>query len=377
MTTLEVTANRLSQATFYLDVFGACDEVPSKQLQHIKSVFRRLAKIVHPDLYGDADEKKVASAAFTQLQKLLEDAERAVKEGAYGQPLLYASAKTRKGHHSLIHYVGSGDLCRLYATTSKVDGAELATVTKIAKQPKDKDLLQVEADVLRLFRKDGTDSSFHPFVPELVDSFVFSEKSKPRRQANVLVKLEGLQNLEQLLTNFPEGLDPLHMAWIWRRILFALGFVHEQGVVHGALVPNHIMIQPEQHGVVLVDWCYASKLPQDEEEFPPIEAVIGAYRDWYPEEVLAKQAPSSATDIDMAARCMVYAMGGNPLTGNLPERVPRRFRAFFKGCLLQKQSKRPQNAVQLLKEFDWLLEDMGKPYFPRKFQPLAIPTGVA
>lgn len=138
------------------------------------------------------------------------------------------------------------------------------------------------------------------------------------------------------------------------------------------------MIWPEEHGVVLVDWCYASLADDDHSEFGPIKAIVAKRRDWYPQEVLAKRAPSPATDIAMAARCMVQLLGGDPLTGVCPAAsVPRGFQAFFQGCLGQSQRSRPDDAFKLIEEFDAMLERLGAPFWPRTFRIFVMPLGVA
>ena len=53
------------------------------------------------------------------------------------------------------------------------------------------------------------------------------------------------------------GVDPRDAAWMWRRLLVALGFAHRAGVLHGAVLPEHVLIHPGEHGLVLVDWCYS------------------------------------------------------------------------------------------------------------------------
>jgi hypothetical protein len=269
--------------------------------------------------------------------------------------------------------VDSGDLCDVFAAKTVKNG-EKPTVCKVAKCQKDSDLLQAEAAALKRLRGPGSDPSLHPYVPELFDSFMYAEKGKPRRAANVIGKLDGFYSLEQVKQAFPYGLNPLDMAWMWRRLLVALGYAHHHQVVHGAVLPMHVMILPDQHGLVLIDWCYASL--GDDVLQPPIKAICDQFKDWYPKEVLDKEVPSPATDIIMAARTMIYLMGGDPLTGNLPEhRVARPMRAFFRGCLQEKQAMRPDDAWELLREFDDLLEYMGPPYFPRRFRPFAMPSG--
>jgi hypothetical protein len=136
------------------------------------------------------------------------------------------------------------------------------------------------------------------------------------------------------------------------------------------------MILPQKHGLVLVDWCYASAKADD--TYPAIKALVSSHRDWYPSEVFDRKSPGPETDIMMAARCMVYLLGGDPATGNLPAgKTPRPLRAFLKGCMQQVPALRPDDAWSLLGEFDELLERMGPPYHPRRFRPFSMPSGMA
>src|SRR5664279_3242292 len=112
---------------------------------------------------------------------------------------------------------------------------------------------------------------------------MYVQPGKPRRPANALARLEGFYSLAQLIQMFPSGIDPLHVAWMWRRVLVAIAHGHDNNVVHGAVVPEHIMILPEQHGVVLADWCYAS-IREPGEIFQQILAIVPARKDFYPEE---------------------------------------------------------------------------------------------
>lgn len=368
-TQLAQTATRVLRASSYQDLFG-----DARTTDHLKKRYRGFAKVLHPDLYAGVPEKRLANEAFTRLIELHRLAEQALNPGVADDSIL--SIATRWGQHGFDKLMGGGDLCDLYEASSVRKGsAQLATIAKVARQSGDKDLLQAEATAIKKLRGAGSDPRRHPFIPELVDSFAYGERGKPTRQVNVLVRLEGFYNLEQVRRAFPAGLPVLDMAWIWRRMLLVLGYAHRQGLVHGAVLPSHVMILPEQHGLVMVDWCYS--VQQTDGAFPPIQAIVKSYRDWYPEEVLAKQLPSAATDIAMAARCMIWLMGGNPVTGSFSGgTVPTPFRAFFKGCLSPRQVARPSDAWELLQEFDELLERLGGPYYPRRFRPFSMPTGM-
>ena len=79
----------------------------------------------------------------------------------------------------------------------------------------------------------------------------------------------------------------------------ALGWAHRAGVVHGAVLPEHVLIHPGEHGLVLVDWCYSRRRPAQ----TAARAGRPAPRR-YPPEVPAAARPPPATDIYLATgRC--------------------------------------------------------------------------
>lgn len=229
-----------------------------------------------------------------------------------------------------------------------------------------------EIAALKLIHKSPDDVNYGVFIPELVDHFKIKDGSL--RQAVVTPFLDGFYSVLQIHGRYLKGISTLDAIWMWRRLLFALGFAHDQGVIHGAVLPQNIMIHPGFHGLVLVDWCYCS-MKQDN-QYLPIKVIVADNKDWYPQEVIEKLSPSVATDIILAARTMIYVMGGDPVRGNLPDSIPRPIRAFFKGCLIKNQIMRPYNAWLLLQEFDELLEEMGAPYYPRRFHEFTMPNGV-
>lgn len=353
----------------YWDIFGGeADSVVSIDMKHY---YRRMAHVLQPHQYA-GKSKVMAERAYQRLNEFFAEAEQANEGDRYGEPAHLAVITTRRGEHTILRELGTGDLCTTYVAESVLTTTK-ATFCKVAKREADKDLLLTEAKVLKHLRDDSTDPTLRPFAPELLDSFVYTSAGNPRRAANVLVLLDGFYNLEQVRQAYPSGLDPLHAVWIWRRLLVAIGHAHDNHVVHGAVLPGHVMIHPEMHGLVLVDWCYASSGDSDAQ--PAIKAVVEAYRDWYPAEVLAKQEPGPGTDIAMAARTMIWLLGGDPVLAALPRTIPRQLRAFLRGCLQKNLAMRPDDAWRLLAEFDELLEEMGSPYYPRRFRPFTMPTG--
>ena len=118
------------------------------------------------------------------------------------------------------------------------------------------------------------------------------------------------------------------------RLLVAIGFAHRAGVIHAAVVPDHVLIHPAEHGLVLIDWCYAITEPDE-----PVAAVPARYADWYPPEVRRRQPPGQDLDLWLAARCLTDLMG---------DQAPLLAGCLRPGCLLPSPQARPRDAWRLL-----------------------------
>ncbi|MCD0451066.1 molecular chaperone DnaJ [Actinocorallia sp. API 0066] len=307
------------------DVFGS-DPAEARRVYH------RLARALHPDTGADPD-------GFTRLTE---------RWRAYrGTTVL----RTRKAAYQVGARIARGDIADLYAVRAP-DGDALL---KMPRDPADGDLVEREAVALRQLAADG-DPRFLPYVPRLIERVRYQGRS-----ASVQSRCAGFRTLAEVRAARPDGLDPRDAAWMWRRLLVALGFAHRAGVLHGAVLPEHVMIHPEAHGLVLVGWgqsvpgCYADTDPSGR-----VPLLVEARASFYPPEVPARERAVEATDLFMATRVMTYLMG--PLT-------PAPLRAFARGCTLASPRRRPSDAWRLLAELDDLLERL---YGPRTFRPFAL-----
>ncbi|MET7423211.1 serine/threonine protein kinase [Dactylosporangium sp. NPDC005555] len=288
--------------------------------------YRRLARLTHPDTAGPQ-----GAAAFARLSELWHNR---------------GTIRSAEGVYSTAALAFEGDLANLYA----VPEGHL----KLVRDPACNDLMAREATALRQLADRG-DPRYLPYVPRLVDSFRHQEGTARRRGNVIATSAKGLHSLAEVARLRPNGLDPRDAAWMWRRLLAALGLAHRAGVVHGAIVPEHVLIQPDDHGVVLVDWCYSVSEPGDR-----IPAIVPHRRDHYPAEVLDRETPGPYTDLAMAARVMADLMG---------DRAPQALRRFADGCRLSSPRQRPDDAWKLLGELDDLLHRL---YGPRKFRPFVL-----
>lgn len=156
---------------------------------------------------------------------------------------------------------------------------------------------------------------------------------------------------------YQEGLDGRHVGWIFNRTLEILGFIHQQQTIHAAILPQHLILNVQTHGLQLVDWTHAKRRGKPIGYFDP------AYQHWYPIEA-ARELALPAFDIYMAAKCAVFAAGADPRTNLVPCHLPKPMRNFLRSCLLESVRMRPTDAWQLHDEFRDLLEDVyGSPKF--------------
>ena len=360
-------AQRLVQAASPEDIFGEIPGDKDEKLAGLKAIYRRLVKVAHPDLYLDREDQCLAQTAFNRLNQWLAGAEEKLKAGIYG---LYAGQDSIIIQHTYT-YVLNGSFTETqaynhYPCLFQRNGRARSGFLKIARCPQDNDLAQNEAHVLEILRTGKASRRYGPYLPRLVDSFIYSQGGVDHH-VNAFERGERWFSLDAVRQAYPGGIDPKDMAWMFRRVLVALGFLHLNGIIHGAVLPTNIAILPEEHGVMLEEYSFAVGAPDSGEDH--IAFIDPDYQAWYPLEVQRHEPPLPGTDIGMAARCMMYIMGADPLGNVWPENVPAFLRSFFKGCTLPGKRARPQDAWALKEEFDRTLEQH---WGERKFHPFTM-----
>jgi serine/threonine protein kinase len=268
-----------------------------------------------------------------------------------------ASVRGPQRVYALQQLLAVGDAADIHLATAETDGQYLVKVSRV---PEGFALLNNERQTLANLLAAAGDTTYRKYLPRLVESF--SATGKFPKRINVFLIEHGFYTLEQVHEQH-SALDGRHLAWMFNRLLTVLGFCHRQGVLHGAILPCHVMIDAASHGLQLVGWGQSVACGRR------IETVPTHYTDWYPPEVLKKQPASPATDLFLAARCMVYLAGGDPVTNWMPEAVPLPMRRFIATCLLESPGMRPDDAWALQEDFAALLRSL---YGPPKFHELTL-----
>jgi hypothetical protein len=349
-------------------LFGGGQLPRHDQKAAVRAAYHSLARIAHPDAYLEAGEQDLAGRAFQALAALYARAEAQIAAGTYGAPASASPAvtlRTRTREYQVETIYRVEDIYNAYPCRYQRFGRSRSAVLRVVRDPRDNPLANNELRALGQLRRRRLASAFFPYLPHPLESFLYQEGG-PTRQALILKAETGWYSLEEVRAAYPGGVDPKDMAWIWRRLLVVLGYAHKRGVLHQAVLPPGVWIQPELHGLQLRDWTRA--IVQRCDPNPPRQPPAPGYENWYPED--SHRAASTRTDIALAARCMIYLLGGDTDTDSLPHTVPNPIKAFLRGSTLAGLGA-PDDAWELKSEFDVLL---GSLWGERKFHPFTMPT---
>jgi serine/threonine protein kinase len=349
--TLNELIQRLLDAAEPEEVFGA---LAGDAEEELRRQYRAMAVAAHPD--HNPGQWAAANEAFRQLQGWYEVARRKLADGAYGRT---ERIRATSGGRTYVGYSEPivGDLCDLYPAR----GGGEASLLKVARSPRNSDLLQAEARALRRIDHELAGQPVRAHFPTLVESFLLRDTAGGQRHVNVLRPEADTVSLAEVLRAYPGGLHPADAAWMFNRVLAALGTAHGLGLVHGAVLPGHVLIRPSDHNGVLIDWCYS--VPVGE----PIKAISKPHVDDYPQEVTAREGATPATDLYMAARLMSRLLGG---PGEPPAGAPKPIQALLRACLIPSPARRHPDAWQVLEDFRAILGDL---YGPPTFRPFRMP----
>lgn len=295
--------------------------------------YHKLAREVHPDSYQGADSKK-ANEAFTRLTSLWND---------------YKSSKTPTDtiktvvrEYSIVKTLSDNGVQERLSVT--YDNGSSKAFVALAKTPGDNDLLGRYASVASMLR-DSVEPEYKDFFPRFIETLTLGSGSDARTGLVYSFPIEGFYSLREVAEDYPEGINGRDAVWMFKRILVALGNVHDIEVIHGAVNLDSIFIHPAEHGLVLDNWAYSVEAGDHLRALPP-----GTAED-YPEGVFRREAPDKGLDIRLAAQLMLKIM----------ENKPRELRRFFNGVVETEELPHP---AEVLAAFNKVTEEV---YGPPKF----------
>jgi hypothetical protein len=188
---------------------------------------------------------------------------------------------------------------------------------KVLRSPADEPLARHEHAVLAQLEASSEAGAVHfkSLIPQRAFSGVLDGDGFAPAFAAAFRQHPGLSHtLAELRQRYPSGVDARHAIWIWRRALELLDWLHRSGVVHGALLPAHLVLDAREHSVGIVGFSCAG---------PPATALARLdprQLDFYPAFGATGPSLTPGLDLGMLARCIAHALGGGP--EDVPSQVP-------------------------------------------------------
>lgn len=368
------------------DVFGPIQGLAEVMAENINRQFRDRSRDLHPDRYVNKRPALVykAQEAFALLNGFRQAALLKVEQGIYGQRGVKPNSKpdervefrTAKYSYIVTKRIHSGGTCGVFrGVATHRSGVVLSVLVRVPHTIADNDLMEREARAFKLIgdklKKFGQN---HPDSEETAKKMAmrlpgFMETIKLQGPGGTKVinafalpdqHHEGWFTLEDIRREYPDGVDPRVMTFIWNRLLEGLTLAHSAGVVHGAITPNHMLVHAKDHLGQLFDWTASCQIGKGQ----TVPYRDDRYQGYFPEEIVKSGTATPSTDIFMSAWCMVYLLGGDPTKKVIPVGVPQPIRDFLNRCLQPTARYRPKTVDRAYLEYREIAKQVfGKPRF--------------
>jgi serine/threonine protein kinase len=234
------------------------------------------------------------------------------------------------GNYRVLNQIAEGGFGRTYLAEHTVLGTKVCIKHALKVSHEDELLLIEEAKAIWDLRHFG--------IPAVRDILKLPDGSL----ALVMSYVPG-PTLAQLVEKH-DRLDPEHVAWITERCINILKYLHYHGVIHGDVKPQNIIIQPETHSAVLVDYGLSAIRPSRDTEskgYTPLFA---------PPEQMNASPLLPESDFYSLGVTMIYSLGGDVERRKVPAYTPDAMCAFIKRLVVHDVLSRPNWRKENLQE---------------------------
>lgn len=324
------------------DLYALLEVRPNASKEVIHGAWRGLMQKYHPDKTNNDD----LAARLNQAKSILTSAKQRQQYDKY----LESKFDGTIGNYKVIDQIGEGGFGRTYKA-KHTTLEELACLKQnINITPIDTELLTAEAKVLW--------NISHYSLPTLRDFFQAEDGSC----ILAMTYVEGV-SLDKIIQK-QQKIDPEHVCWMSQRLLNALHYLHYHGIVHCDVKPNNIIIKPEEHNAVLVDYGFASVRPKYITKANGFTEIFAA------PEILQLKPPLPESDLYSLGLTAMYALGGNPLQKKFPKSIPYQIKDFFNAFLDPNPLKRPSwENTDLVKQLSNIRQEVfGRKSSKKKFE---------
>jgi serine/threonine protein kinase len=273
------------------DYYSLLEVIPDARLEVIKAAYRALININHPDHHGDARK----AALLTEAYETLSDPQKRVNYDRLRLKPIPHSV----GNYQILDKIAEGGFGTTYKAVHLLTDEPVCIKHCSRISPIDGAILIQEAKAIWDLR--------HFSMPVMRDLLKFDDGSL----GLVMSYIPG-PTLEKVVEKNGR-MDPEHVAWLSERVINVLKYIHYHGVVHGDVKPQNIIVQPESHSVVIVDFGLALVKPTS------TSSSKGYTQCFAPPEEINGLPIIPESDFFSLGMTMIYALNG----GNV-DRLERR-----------------------------------------------------
>jgi len=311
------------------NLYDLLEVSPRARTSVIDAAYKALVKEYHPDKGGDV---RVATSLNNARDILLDEKRR--KE--YDSERYNLEGKI-VGNYRVLSMIAEGGFGKTYKGEHVILKTPVCIKHGHKISPQDEELLCEEARAVWDLRHYG--------IPAVRDLFKLDDGS-----VTLVTSYVPGPTLEQVIKKVKK-LEPEDISWITTRALNVLKYLHYQGIVHGDLKPQNIIIQPEQHSVVLVDYGLSAIRPSGNDRNKGYTPGFAS-----PEQESGKTLVPE-TDFYGLGMTMIYALGGDIDRKKVPEDTPDPLCHFIKRLIVRDVLSRPSwDKEDLIETFEKVRE---------------------
>lgn len=288
------------------ELFGDLGSLPAQQLQQLEISFKSLIKLYHPDHYARQPSELYYVTEITKFINIFrQQALEKIKSGTYEDENAsdYKGViQTSQHDYFVTSLLVEGSLTDIYR------GYYLDTGDTV--QPRKEVIIKIIADPSKNALMDQEAAFYQTLTHFCFPSYVESFRTPQGKKAIVLSYIANGYDLIELLRLYRQqyqvpGLPQEHLFWIMDRFLSALGLLHENHILHGNIQPDNLIVQPQTHNGLLIDFLHCRIQPSPDDVFTVVNPAYCA-----PEVLTRHFKPHPVSDIYALGRCMIELLGG-------------------------------------------------------------------
>ncbi len=277
----------------------------------IHSAWRELSR-----QYGDGNpDRRLLNEAY----EILSDP---AKRRAFDESLKPPTGKIKRiGNYRIIEKIAEGGFGATYRAVHELLGEQVCIKHPHMISSLDEALMLEEAKSIWDLR--------HWSIPAIRDVIRL-----PDGNVAIVMSYVAGTDLQKAVEN-KGAIEPEHVCWITERVLNGLLYLHNHKVIHGDIKPGNIIVQPDTHQVVLVDYGLSLVRPRKDTANKGYTPMFAS-----PEQLQNKPLlPES--DLYSLGLTMIYALGGDPASGSVPPSTPAPVCDFIKRLIRRDINARP------------------------------------